>query len=147
MAKQYRVNAFVRISNAMVSFLLRLGVNLGRMALLTVRGRKSGNPITTPIVIIVQEGKRYLISPFGIVNWVRNLRAAGGEATITRGRRAEKVQAIELAPEIAAPIFRETLRTTPGFIRGYVNLTVDSPLEEFEREIPTHPVFLLQPVA
>ncbi len=56
---------------------------MGSFALLTIRGRKSGRPIETPIAIFVQEGKSYLLTPYGIVNWVRNLRAAGGEATIT----------------------------------------------------------------
>src|SRR6266487_1186603 len=77
MAKQYRVNAFVRLNNSITSSLLRLGVKLGSFALLTVRGRKSGKPIETPIAIFVQEGKSYLLTPYGIVNWVRNLRAAG----------------------------------------------------------------------
>ncbi len=62
-----------RINNAMISSLLRLGVNIGSFALLTVRGRKSGKPIETPIAIFVQEGKRYLITPYGVVNWVRKL--------------------------------------------------------------------------
>jgi deazaflavin-dependent oxidoreductase (nitroreductase family) len=143
MAKQYQVNTFVRVSNAMTSFFLRLGVNMGNMALLTVRGRKSGKPITNPIVIVVQDGKRYLFSPFGIVNWVRNLRAAGGEIAITRGRRTE-IHAIELAPEVAAPIYQGAVRSFPSYVRGYLNVTANSSLEEFEREVPTHPVFLLQ---
>jgi deazaflavin-dependent oxidoreductase (nitroreductase family) len=157
MAKQYRVNAFVRINNAMTSSLLRLGVNIGSFALLTVRGRKSGKPIETPIAIFVQEGKRYLITPYGVVNWVRNLRAAGGEATITHSRRTEKIHAIELPPEAAAPIFREAVRSGPPgipaavirvyrylFVLPYLNITANSSLEEFEREVLTHPVFLLQ---
>jgi len=157
MAKQYRVNAFVRINNSIVSSLLRLGVKIGSFALLTVRGRKSGKPIETPIAIFVQGGKSYLITPYGIVNWVRNLRAAGGEATITRNRRTEKIRAVELPPEAAAPIFREAVRSGPPripavlirvyrslFVLPYLNVTVDSSLEEFEREVLTHPVFLLQ---
>jgi deazaflavin-dependent oxidoreductase (nitroreductase family) len=110
MAKQYRVNAFMRINNAMTSSLLRLGVNIGSFALLTVRGRKSGKPIETPIAIFDQKGTRYLIATYGEVNWVRNLRAARGEATITRSRSTEKIHAIELPPEEAAPIFREAVR-------------------------------------
>jgi deazaflavin-dependent oxidoreductase (nitroreductase family) len=158
MAKQYRVNAFVRISNALTSSLLRLGVKVWSFALLTVRGRKSGKPIETPIAIVVQEGKRYLIAPYGVVNWVRNLRAAGGEATITRSRRTAKIHAIELEPVAAAPIFREALRSGPPgipaaifrayrslFVLPYLNVTANSSLEEFEREVLTHPVFLLQP--
>ena len=146
-----------RINNAMISSLLRLGVNIGSFALLTVRGRKSGKPIETPIAIFVQEGKRYLITPYGVVNWVRNLRAAGGEATITRSRRTEKIHAIELEPVAAAPIFREAVRSGPPgiptalirvyrslFVFPYLNVTANASLEEFEREVLTHPVFLLQ---
>src|SRR5438552_3973892 len=157
MAKQYRVNAFVRINNSIISSLLHLGVKLGSFALLTVRGRKSGKPIETPIAIFVQGGKSYLITPYGIVNWVRNLRAAGGEATITRSRRYEKIHAVELPPETAAPIFREAVLSGPHgipaviirvyrslFVLPYLNITVDSSLEEFEREVLTHPVFLVQ---
>jgi deazaflavin-dependent oxidoreductase (nitroreductase family) len=157
MAKQYRVNAFVRINNAMTSSLLRLGVNVWSFALLTVRGRKSGKPVETPIALFAQEGKHYLITPYGEVNWVRNLRAAGGEATITHNRRTEKIHAIELPPEAAAPIFRESVRSGPPgipaaifrvyrylFVLPYLNVTANSSIEEFEREVLTHPVFLLQ---
>ncbi len=157
MAKHYRVNAFVRISNAMTSSLLRLGIKVWSFSLLTVRGRKSGKPIETPLVIFVQEGKRYLVAPYGVVNWVRNLRAAGGEATITHSRRTEKIHAIELPPEEAAPIFREAVRSGPPgipaaifrwyrslFVFPYLNVTANSSLEEFEREALTHPIFLLQ---
>lgn len=157
MAKQYRVNTFVRINNRLTSSLLHLGVNIGSFALLTVRGRKSGKPIETPIAILNQEGKSYLITPYGIVNWVRNLRAAGGEATITRSRHSEKIHAIELPAVAAAPIFREAVRSGPPgipamiiqvyrsfFVLPYLNVNMDSSLEEYEREVLTHPVFLLQ---
>jgi len=159
MAKQYRVSAFVRINNAMISSLLRLGVHVWSFSLLTVRGRKSGKPIETPLAIFVQDQKRYLLTPYGVVNWVRNLRAAGGEATLTRNRHTEQIQAIELEPEAAAPILREAVRTGPPgipaaifrgyrslFVLPYLNVTAKSSLEEYEREVLTHPVFLLQSV-
>ena len=159
MAKRYRVNAFVRINNAMTSFLLRQGIRVWSFSLLTVRGRKSGKPIETPLVIFVQKGNRYLVATYGVVNWVRNLRVAAGEATITRSRRTEKIHAIEMEPESAAPIFREALRSGPPgipavifrvyrslFVLPYLNVTENSSLEEFEREILTHPIFLLQSV-
>lgn len=157
MAKHYRVTAFVRFSNTMTSSLVRLGITMGSISLLTVRGRKSGKPIVTPIAIFVHEGKRYLIASYGVVNWVRNLRAAGGEATLTRGRHTEKIHAIELPPEAAAHIFGEALRTGPDgipaplvrgyralFVLPYLNVTTNASLAEFEREVSTHPVFLLQ---
>ncbi len=158
MAKQYRVNAFARINNTMISSLLRLGIKMWSFALLTVRGRKSGKPIVTPIAVFVHDQKRYLVAPYGDVNWVRNPRAAGGEATLTQRRHSERIHAIELEPEAAAPIFREALRSGPPgipvvifrmyrslWVLPYLNVTEHSSLEEFEREVLTHPVFLLQP--
>ena len=157
MAKSYRVNTFVRINNAMTSSLLRLGVNLGSFTLLTVRGRKSGKPIVTPLAIFVQDQKRYLIASYGDVNWVRNLRAAGGEATLTQRRHSEKIRAIELEKDTAALVLREALRSGPPgvpavifrvyralLVLPYLNVTENSSLEEFEREVLTHPVFLVQ---
>lgn len=146
MAKQYRVTFSVRLGNLMSSTLVRLGVPVGSVHLLTVRGRKSGEPRTTPIAVVAQEGKRYLIAPFGAVNWVRNLRAAKGEATLARSRRTEAIRAVELAPEAAALVLRESVRARggPSFVRDYLSVNANSSLEEFEREVLTHPVFLLQ---
>src|SRR5262249_16445707 len=113
MAKPYRVSAFVRINNAIISSLLRLGVNLWSFGLLTVRGRKSGGPFGTPVALFGAEGKRYLIATYGLVNWVRNLRAAAGEASITRVRHVETIRAVELPVAVAARILREALRAGP----------------------------------
>jgi deazaflavin-dependent oxidoreductase (nitroreductase family) len=143
MAKQYRVNALVRINNAMISSLLRLGIKIWSFSLLTMRGRKSGKPIETPIAIFVHDQKRYLVATYGVVNWVRNLRVARGEATLVRGQNTEKIHAIELEPESAAPIFREALRSGPPgiptlifhgyralFVFPYLNVTENSSLND-----------------
>src|SRR5207302_7480984 len=147
MAKTSQVPLFVRIGNMLTTTLLRAGFKLvgpGKypMYLLTVRGRKSGQPRTVPIVIIQQNGKRYLASPFGIVDWIRNLRAAG-EAILTRGRRSETVNARELPPKEAALVLRENIKDGNPFAR-YFRVTADSSLEEFERAVVRHPVFVLQ---
>jgi len=157
MAKPYRVNTFVRISNTVMSSLLGLGITLWSFSLLTVRGRKSGKPIVTPLAIFVHDQKRYLIATYGVVNWVCNLRAAAGLATLTRRRQSEKIHAIELSPAAAALVFREALRSGPPgvptvifrvyralLVLPYLGVTEHSSLEEFEREVLTHPVFLVQ---
>ncbi len=113
MAKPYRINSFVRINNTMTTSLLRLGIKVWSFSLLTVRGRKSGKPIVTPVAIFVQDQKRYLVATYGVVNWVLNLRAAGGEATLTRRRHSKKIRAIELSKDTAALVFREALRSGP----------------------------------
>jgi hypothetical protein len=76
MAKLLRVPGFVRIGNLFVTAVPRRGMMINTNTLLTVPGRKSGRPRTTPVTIIEHEGGRYVSSSFGDVDWVRNLRAA-----------------------------------------------------------------------
>jgi len=140
MQKTVRVPGFVRVGNAVVMTLTRLGVPLGAMALLTVRGRKSGQPRTTPVAVIEQDGERYLIAAYGIVDWVRNLRAAGA-GTLTRGRRAQEFTSVELAPDEAAPILKRGLAAGPSFLRQYFDTTASSSLAEYAHEAVRHPVF------
>jgi deazaflavin-dependent oxidoreductase (nitroreductase family) len=102
------VPSFIGFFNRITQRLLGAGVPLGPNALITIRGRTSGEPRTTPIAIVEIEGRRWVQSPFGDVNWVRNLRASG-RATLTMGRRQELVRAIELSPEGAASFFRDVL--------------------------------------
>jgi deazaflavin-dependent oxidoreductase (nitroreductase family) len=147
MAKRYQAPLFVRVANILTLTLLRAGFKLvgpGHypMYLLTVRGRKSGLPRTVPIAIIQRNGKRYVGSVYGIVDWVRNLRAAG-EATLTRGRRSETVNVIALPPGEAALVLQEDIKGGNPFARNY-SVTADSSLEEFERAVLTHPVFLFE---
>ena len=83
-----------------------------------------------------------LVAPFGTVNWVRNLLAAGS-ATLTRGRHSERVSAVELSIQEAGPILKKSLAGAPSFVTNYFDVTPDSPLADFEREAPRHPVFRL----
>lgn len=145
MAKKDQAPLFVRVSNILTLALLRAGVKLvgpGHypMYLLTVRGRKSGQPRTVPIVLWEHNGKRYVGSVYGIVDWARNLRAAR-EAILTRGRRTETVNVIELPQKEAALVLREDIRGGNPFAPAY-GVTADSSLEEFERAVLTHPIFL-----
>ena len=147
MAKTYQAPLFARMGNVLTTALLRAGfklVGFGNypMYLLTVRGRKSGQPRTVALAIIERNGKRYVGSPYGIVDWVRNLRAAG-EAILTRGRRSETVAASELPSKEAALVLREEIKSGNPFIR-YYGVTADSALEEFERAAVAHPVFVLE---
>ena len=112
--------------------------------MLTVPGRKSGQPRTTPVTILEWNGERWLQSPFGEVNWVRNLRAAG-RATLTRGRREEPISVVELPPAEAAQVLKGTLASYPSLIKGYFDVTPESPLEDFEREASRHPMFRVLP--
>lgn len=144
MATSLRPPWFIKLGNAVTTVLLRRGVGMATNVLLTVPGRKSGLPRTTPVTIIHHEGGRYVQSPFGEVDWVRNLRAAG-QATLTRGRQVEAVMATELTAEEAAPILRDALTMAPGMIQKYYDVTAESSLAEIAREAPRHPTFRLVP--
>jgi deazaflavin-dependent oxidoreductase (nitroreductase family) len=150
MAKQIRSTRlpwFVPYFNPIARTLLAAGVPMGPNVLITVRGRKSGLPRTTPLTIVEFSGKRWLMAPFGEVNWVRNLRAAG-QATITVGRRKEEVTAIELRPTEAVEFFRDVLR--PRVQRTRVGAWIVRHLDQVDLDHPVEaaqgrPVFELHP--
>lgn len=94
-----RLPRWVPYFNRLAKPLLALGVPMGPDVLITVRGRRTGRPRTTPVTICDYGGRRGMISPFGETNWVRNLRAAG-TASVRIGRRREEVRAV-----IGRPVF------------------------------------------
>ena len=116
------------------------------MILLTVTGRKSGQPRTTPVGLFELDGRRFLFSTFGEVNWVRNLRAAG-RAWLARGRRQEPVGAVELSPEAAAPILQAVFApylASPAarlMLRAWYGLTPGSSRGDLIEAARRHPVF------
>ena len=103
-----RVPTSVRLLGPLAQLLLRLGVPQGPNALLTVRGRKTGELRTTGVTVLEVGGRRWVIGTFGETNWVRNLRAAR-TATLMVGRRRQEVQAVELTGEARATFFRDVL--------------------------------------
>ena len=109
-----RVPSFVSVFNPVARRVLKVGALMGPNALITVRGRKSGLPRTTPVALVEIDGRRWVIGTFGEVNWVRNLRAAR-EATLSVGRRREEVRAAELDAEAAKAFFRDVLGS---YVRG-----------------------------
>ena len=94
--------------NPISKFLLAAGVPMGFNGLITIRGRKSGLPRTTPVAIIEVAGRRWVWAPWGEVQWVRNLRAAG-RATITLRGRSEEVSATEMGASERVAFFRDVL--------------------------------------
>jgi deazaflavin-dependent oxidoreductase (nitroreductase family) len=143
-----RVPRQVRLFSPILKALLVAGVPLGYNRLITIRGRKSGLPRTTPLAVISIEGRRWVWAPWGDVNWVRNLRAAG-RATITVRRRKEEVSATELDPAQRVEFFRNVLgplaRSFPGgvwFIRIVDGVNLNHPVEAAEgrRVFELHPL-------
>jgi deazaflavin-dependent oxidoreductase (nitroreductase family) len=141
MAEQIRATGvpwFVPFVNPIAQLLLAAGIPLGPNVLITIRGRKSGLPRTTPLTIVELSGRRWLMSPYGEVNWVRNLRVAGC-ATITVRRRTEEVTAVELGHTQAVDFYRDVLgprvqKTQVGawIVRHLDKVDLDHPEEAAE---------------
>lgn len=102
-----KLPGFVPIFNPIARRLVSAGL-LGPNILLTVTGRKSGLPRSTPVALVELDGRRWIIGTFGAVGWVKNLRAAP-LASITVKGRTESIQAKELSPSEGATFFREVL--------------------------------------
>jgi deazaflavin-dependent oxidoreductase (nitroreductase family) len=144
-ARTYRLGRTRRLVNVVLTRLLRVGIRAdSHMYLLSVSGRRSGRTYTTP-VILVENGKRFLVAPYGEVSWVRNARAAG-RVTLSRGRHHhETVGFRQVGPEESAPVLRTYLRRV-RVVRPFFDASPDSPLDAFVAEAARHPVFLIDPV-
>ena len=93
--------------------LLRRGWLVGSQALLTVPGRRTGEPRSTPVSIATVDGTRYVVAAFGDAARVHNVRAAGS-ATLSRGGKTEAVRLVELPVQERAPVLRAFLRQVRG---------------------------------
>jgi deazaflavin-dependent oxidoreductase (nitroreductase family) len=126
--------------------LQRGGLKLGGMHVLTVVGRRSGKPRTTPISVMDFEGERYVVGGFPGADWVKNARAAG-EGTLACGRRREQVKLVELNVEEARPVLRAFPVITPSgvsIMKDSGVVSSDSP-DEFEALAGICAVFRFEP--
>lgn len=147
MTEAQPVPKLVALFNPIAKPLLAAGVPMGFNGLLTVPGRTTGQPRTTPLAIIEVSGRRWVWAPWGEVQWVRNLRAAGRATIQVRGRR-EVVRAVELDAGQRVQFFRDTLaplaRRIPfgtWFIRTFDGTDLRDPVTAAEGRV----VFELKP--
>jgi len=122
---------------------LRLGVLPRRWVSLEVVGRRRGQVTRFPIGMADVAGQWYLVSMLGECNWVRNVRAAGGPATLRR-RSTRPVWLVEVPAAERAPILKRFVEKAPG---GRPHIVVDrhEPVSAFEAIAADHPVFRVLP--
>ena len=97
--------------NKLMMALQKIGLPTGPAYVLTVRGRKSGKPRSTPMTPFDYRGALYTVAGYPGSDWASNARAAG-VGTLSRGRRSRRVAIVELDAEQARPI----LRAFPGSV-------------------------------
>lgn len=110
-----------------------------RWVTLEVVGRRTGAVTRFPLGMADWEGNWYLVSMLGNdCNWVRNVRAAGGLATIRHGR-ARARHLVEVPFQERAPILKRYLQKVPG-ARGRTYLwTATHPWSSSRRSLRATP--------
>jgi deazaflavin-dependent oxidoreductase (nitroreductase family) len=140
MYSRRRPNRVAALLNRGTAVAAAAGIAPKRLVTLEVRGRRSGRRLAVPVVLADYDGQRYLVAMLGNeASWVRNARAAGGEAVLRHGRR-ESVRLEEIDAAMRAPILQRYLQVAPG-ARAHFPVDRRAPLREFERIAAQFPVF------
>ena len=112
--------------------MLRVGIFI----VLEVPGRRTGTPLHVTLALWEVEGTSYLLSLYGVTEWVRNLRAAG-RGELRRKGRNEAFIAIEVDGD-------ERDRVIAAFYAR-----ADRSLKQDFNRLPDaadHPAFRVQPI-
>ncbi len=129
-----------KLFNRIFGSIAGAGLMPKRNIVLETKGRRSGQTRSVPVTIVELEGRRYLVSPRGESEWVRNVRADSGRAVLRHGKR-EPVFLQELKPGERAPIIQKYLRENAMATKQHFGIDPISDISEFERIAPLHPVF------
>ncbi len=132
---------WLKYANRLNVGLLRRGIGPHSQQLLTLPGRTTRLPRTTPVAVVALNGERYIVAGYETSDWVRNARKAGW-ALIGRGTRKERVVLTEMPADQSVPILREFARTVRGG-RSFLTVKALATDEEFAAASHHHPVFHL----
>ena len=141
MARPFQYSLDRRLINRIITWLLKLGLAPRSYYLLTVSGRKTGNPHSVPVALVEEGDARWLVAPYGPVDWVKNARASG-MVKLSRRTRSEALMIRELTPQEAAPVLQKYLKAYP-ITKPYFDVTAEASPDEFVAEARSRPVFEL----
>lgn len=135
------------VFNGAVGWLTRVGLPLAGSRVLSVKGRTSGEWRSTPVNPLRVAGVRYLVSPRGHTQWVRNIRVSG-EGRLASGRRVEEFRVEEVPDDQKPPVLRAYLKAWAWEVgRFFENVDKDSSDERLREIAPDFPVFRIVPHA
>jgi deazaflavin-dependent oxidoreductase (nitroreductase family) len=124
----------------------KLGIPTGPAMVLTVPGRKTGKPRSTPMTPFEHDGGLYVVAGYPGADWASNARAAG-TGTLSRGRTSRRVKIVELDAAESRPVLRAFAVKVPvgvGFAKRS-GLVRDGAPEEFAALAGRLSVFRFEP--
>ena len=137
----WRPTRLGRIWNRAYAWVCGLGLLPQRLLTLQVRNRQTGQLSSTLLVVATHQGQCYLVSMLGDGSeWVQNLRAAGGQALVKRGRSQRAVVLTEVPPRQRAPILRAWSQVASSG-RQHLPVSHHAPVAAFETIANDYPVF------
>src|SRR3954467_13515079 len=132
------------IFNGLVAAATRLGLSVWGSRVLEVRGRTSGEWRSTPVNVLTLDGRRYLVAPRGVTQWVRNLRVAG-DGRLRLGGRVEHFHATEIRDGDKVDVLRAYLKRWKAEVGVFFGgVGAGSTDDEISAIAPNHPVFLIE---
>jgi deazaflavin-dependent oxidoreductase (nitroreductase family) len=144
---ELRPPRYLKPMNRFLMAVQKLGVPTGPAMVLTVPGRKSGRPRSTPMTPFELDGGLYVVAGYPGADWAANARAAG-EGTLARGRRSRPVRIVELTASEARPVLRAFPVQVPvgvAFAKRSGTVT-DGTADEFEALAGRLAVFRFDPL-
>lgn len=137
MVSSFKMTSSRRWVNAITMWLARRG--LGQQVVLTTIGRVSGEPHRVPVSPLDIKGVGYLVSPYGEVDWARNVRA-NSKVNLRQGKRSRDVTLAEVpARRRGELLFRYW--TEQKITRPYFDVPSDPTRGDFDSDAAAHPVF------
>jgi deazaflavin-dependent oxidoreductase (nitroreductase family) len=137
---------YLKPMNKLMVAVQKLGLPTGPAMVLTVPGRRSGKPRSTPMTPFQVDGGLYVVAGYPGADWAANARAAG-TGTLSRGRRRRRVRIVELTAAQARPILRIFPVEVPvgvAFAKSS-GMVVDGTPDEFEALAGRIAVFRFDP--
>ncbi len=138
---------YLKPMNKVMMAVQKLGIPTGPAMVLTVPGRKSGQPRSTPMTPFEFQGGLYVVAGYPGVDWAANARAAG-TGTLARGRRRRQVRIVELTAEEARAVLRAFPEEVPvgvSFAKRS-GMVRDGTSDEFEALAGRLAVFRFEPM-
>lgn len=131
----------LKLLNPLFMMLTRMGLPVGIVYVLTVTGRKTGKPYSTPVSVFTLDGQRYIVS-HSTWGWVKNAHATR-EGLLQRGKRTEPVQLIELPLNQRIPVVRAFPKLVPHGV-SFFGLPPDP--DAFEQAAAEITAFRVEPL-
>jgi len=143
---EFRPPRYLKPMNKFMMAVQKLGIPTGPAMVLTVPGRKTGKPRSTPMTPFEHDGGLYVVAGYPGADWASNARAAGA-GTLSRGRKSRPVKIVELDPAQSRPVLRTFAVKVPvgvGFAKR-AGLVRDGAPEEFANLAGQLTVFRFDP--